>query len=99
MATKIFVGKLSYDTTEDTLKDFFAQYGEVSSVAIIKDRGTNMSKGFGFIEMSDLKSAQQAIKELDGKELDGRNIVVSAARERDERPRGNGGGGSFRRSW
>jgi cold-inducible RNA-binding protein len=97
MATKIFVGKLSYDTTENTLKDLFAQYGEVTSVAVIMDRATNQSKGFAFVEMSGIKEAQTAIKELDGKEVDGRNIAVSAAKERTDKPRGNAGG--FRRSW
>jgi cold-inducible RNA-binding protein len=97
MATKIFVGKLSYDTTENTLKDLFAQYGEVTSVAVIMDRATNQSKGFAFVEMSGIKEAQTAIKELDGKEVDGRNIAVSAAKERTDKPRSSAGG--FRRSW
>jgi RNA recognition motif-containing protein len=97
MATKIFVGKLSYDTVEQSLTDLFAQYGEVESVAIIMDRATNRSKGFAFVEMKDLKSAQQAIKELDGKELDGRAIAVSAAKEREDRPRAQTSG--YRRSW
>lgn len=97
MATKIFVGKLSYDTTEQTLNELFSEYGEVASVAVIIDRATNRSKGFAFIEMTDLKSAQTAIKELDNKEVDGRNIAVSAAKEREERaPRHNGG---YKRSW
>lgn len=96
MATKIFVGKLSYDTTEKTLTDLFGAYGEVASVAVIIDRATNRSKGFGFIEMTDLKSAQTAIKELDNKEVDGRAIAVSAAKEREDRPRTNSG---YKRSW
>lgn len=96
MAIKIFVGKISYDTTEDTLRDLFAQYGEVTSVAVIMDRATNQSKGFAFVEMSGIKEAQAAIKELDGKEVDGRNIAVSAAKERTDKPRSNAG---FRKSW
>lgn len=96
MAIKIFVGKISYDTTEDTLRDLFAQYGEVTSVAVIMDRATNQSKGFAFVEMSGIKEAQTAIKELDGKEVDGRNIAVSAAKERTDKPRSNAG---FRKSW
>jgi RNA recognition motif-containing protein len=96
MAIKIFVGKISYDTTEETLKDLFAQYGEVTSVAVIMDRATNQSKGFAFVEMSGIKEAQTAIKELDGKEVDGRNIAVSAAKERTDKPRSNAG---FRKSW
>lgn len=101
MATKIFIGKLSYDTTEKTINDLFAEYGEVSSVAVIMDRATNRSKGFAFVEMTDVKSAQNAIKELDGKEVDGRNIVVNAAKEREERPRHGGGNNNagYRRSW
>lgn len=96
MATKIFVGKLSYDTTEQTLTELFKQYGEVASVAVIMDRATNRSKGFAFIEMPDLKSAQTAIKELDGKEVDGRTIAVSAAKEREDKPRAQAG---YRKSW
>jgi RNA recognition motif-containing protein len=96
MATKIFVGKLSYDTTEKTLEELFGAYGEVASVAVIMDRATDRSKGFAFIEMTDLKSAQTAIKELDNKEVDGRNIAVSAAKEREDKPRNNAG---FKRSW
>lgn len=104
MATKIFVGRLSYDTTEKTLTELFAAYGDVASVAVIMDRATNQSKGFAFVEMPDVKSAQNAIKELDGKEVDGRQIVVNAAKEREERPRhnsggGGGNGGGYRRSW
>lgn len=96
MATKLFIGKLSFDTTEQTLTDLFAAYGEVASVAIILDRETNRSRGFGFVEMSDVKAAQTAIKELDGKDVDGRTIAVSAAKEREDKPRHNAG---FKRSW
>ena len=96
MVTKIFVGRLSYDTTEATLTELFAQYGEVASVAVIMDRSTNQSKGFAFVEMNDLKAAQTAIKELDGKDVDGRTIVVNAAKEREDKPRNNAG---FRKSW
>lgn len=96
MTTKIFVGKLSYDTVEQTVTDLFSQYGEVTSTALIMDRATNQSKGFAFVEMSDLKSAQKAIAELDGKTVDGRQIAVSAAKERVDKPRTNAG---FRKSW
>ncbi len=94
--TKIFVGKLSYDTTDQGLNDFFAPYGEVTSAVVIIDRATNKSKGFGFVEMSDLKSAQKAIAELNDKELDGRTVVVNAAKPRENKPRNQAG---FRRSW
>ncbi len=96
MATKIFVGKLSYDTTDATLRELFERYGEVASVAVVMDRSMNRSKGFAFIEMSDLKSAQTAIKELDSKEVDGRSIAVSAAKERAPQARTQAG---FKRSW
>lgn len=97
MATKIFIGKISYDTTEETLKELFAQYGEVVSVAVIMDRATNRSKGFAFVEMADAKAAQSAIKELNNKEVDGRNIAVSEAKEREDKPRNQGS--YSRRSW
>lgn len=96
MATKLFIGKLSYDTTEATLKELFANYGEVTSVAVILDRATNRSKGFAFVEMADDTAAQTAIKELNDKTVDGRAIAVSVAKEREERPRTEAG---TRRSW
>lgn len=96
MVTKIYVGKLSYNTTEKTLQELFGKYGDVASVSVIMDRVTNQSKGFAFVEMTDLKSAQAAIKELDGKDVDGRTIVVNAAKEREDKPRSQS---SFRRSW
>jgi RNA recognition motif-containing protein len=99
MATKIFVGKLSYDTSEKTLTDLFTEHGEVTSTAVIMDRSTNQSKGFAFIEMADVKAAQNAIKALDGKEVDGRNIVVSAAKEREDKPRHTNPSAGYRRSW
>jgi len=80
MSNKLYVGSLSYDTTEDALRDFFAQAGPVESVAIIIDKVTNRSKGFGFVEMSTEEGAQKAIDELNGKELEGRNIIVNEAR-------------------
>ncbi|HMT18967.1 MAG TPA: RNA-binding protein [Candidatus Saccharibacteria bacterium] len=93
MATKLFVGKLSYDTTNDSLQAAFAQHGNVISAQVITDRGTNQSKGFGFVEMEDQAAAQAAIVALDGKELDGRLIVVSIAKPREEQPRNNAGSG------
>ena len=92
MATKLFVGSLSWNTTDDQLKDFFAQAGTVISATVIFDRETNRSKGFGFVEMSSDDEAKAAIDQLNGKELDGRAIVVNEARPREERPRGGGGG-------
>jgi len=101
MATKLFVRSLSYNSTEASLEELFATIGKVVSVKIIIDRDTNRSKGFGFVEMSTDEEAQEAIKQLDGKELDGRAIAVSEARPRDDnRERrsfgGGNGGNSFR---
>jgi RNA recognition motif-containing protein len=94
MATKLFVGKLSFDTTNDSLQALFAQYGTVVSAQVVIDRGTNQSKGFGFVEMEDQEAAQAAINALDGKEFEGRTIVVNVARPREDRPQS--GGNNFR---
>jgi RNA recognition motif-containing protein len=96
MTTKLYVGKLSYDTTEAGLKDLFATYGEVVSAALIMDRATNRSKGFGFVELADDAAAQKAVADLDGKDFEGRTIVVNVAKPREESPRG---GNDFKRSW
>jgi RNA recognition motif-containing protein len=93
MAIKLFVGKLSYDTTDDSLKTKFAEYGTVVSVAVIKDRDSNQSKGFGFVELETQEEANAAIAALDGKEFEGRTIVVSVAKPREDRPQG---GNNFR---
>lgn len=87
MATKLFVGSLAWATTDDGLKDFFSAAGTVVSANVIVDRETNRSKGFGFVEMSSDEEAKKAVDELNGKDLDGRPIVVSEARPREERPR------------
>jgi len=87
MATKLFVGSLAWATNDDSLKAFFEQAGTVVSANVIIDRDTNRSKGFGFVEMSSDEEAQKAVKELDGKDLDGRAVVVNEARPREERPR------------
>ena len=93
MATKLFIGSLAWATTDDSLKDLFASVGTVVSASVIMDRETNRSKGFGFVEMSSDEEAKAAVDQLNGKDLDGRAIVVSEARPREERPRGGGGGG------
>ena len=91
MAMKLYVGGLAYSTTEDELKALFAEQGDVVSAVIIKDRDTGQSKGFGFVEMSELKDGQKAIQELNGKEVGGRSIVVNQARpQEDRRPSGGG---------
>lgn len=85
MASKLFVGSLAWATTDDSLRDFFATVGTVVSASVIFDRETNRSKGFGFVEMSSDDEAKAAIDQLNGKDLDGRPIVVSEARPRQPR--------------
>ncbi len=94
MATKLFVGRLSYSTTDDSLLAAFSQYGTVSSAQVIKDRDSGQSKGFAFVEFDDDAAAKAAIAGLDGKELDGRTIAVSEARPRENRENRSFGGGS-----
>lgn len=86
MTKKVYVGNLSFDTTEDALKDLFAKAGKIDSVSIIIDKFSGRSKGFAFIEMSSEEEAKKAIETLNGKELDGRNIVVDEAKPMAERP-------------
>ncbi len=85
MSTNLFVGSLPFSTTEDELKEHFAQAGTVTSVRIITDRDTGRSKGFGFVEMESDEDGQKAIEMFNGKELGGREIVVNVARPREER--------------
>ncbi|MFQ5412534.1 MAG: RNA recognition motif domain-containing protein [Phycisphaerae bacterium] len=89
---KLYVGNLSYRTDESALEQAFSEFGAVSSVAVIKDRYSGESKGFGFVEMNDDSEAQAAIEGLNGKDLDGRSLKVNEARPREPR-RGGGGGG------
>lgn len=96
MATKLFVGGLSWGTTEDGLRAAFAQVGTVASATVITDKYTGKSKGFGFVEMSSDEEAQKAMQELNGKELDGRTIVVNEARPMQPRENRGGGGGGYR---
>jgi len=84
MNKRLYVGGIPYSSTEETLKDAFAQAGEVTSVRIILDRMTGRSRGFGFVEMSTEEEAQKAIDMWDGKDFDGRTLVVNEARS-DER--------------
>ncbi len=97
--TKLYVGNLPFSFSDDTLKDLFASYGNVLSSSVIKDRNTGRSKGFGFVELDDDGMAQTAITELSGKDVEGRNLVVSVARPMEERPQRSfgGGNGGFRR--
>ncbi|MDD5627125.1 MAG: RNA-binding protein [Patescibacteria group bacterium] len=93
MAKKLYVGGLSYNTTEETLKDFFSQAGAVESAMIITDKMSGRSKGFGFVEMASDEDAQKAIETLNGQELDGRSLRIDEARPMSDRPRRSGGGG------
>ena len=85
MGKRLFVGSLPYKITEDEMKDFFAQVGEVVSVRIITDRDTGRSKGFGFVEMADDAAGDKAIAELNNKELAGRPITISEAKPQQPR--------------
>lgn len=82
----IYVGNLSYGTTEDDLRELFGQFGEIAKANIIKDRETGRSKGFGFVEMENDAEAQQAIEELEGADHQGRNLRVNEARPREQKP-------------
>jgi len=97
MAKKLYVGNLSYSTTESILSELFGTIGEVASVNLITDRMSGRSKGFAFVEMAEESAAEQAIAELNGKEMDGRTIKVAEARPRRERGDSWGGGGGGRR--
>ncbi len=87
MSKKLYVGNLAFQTSEDGLQSAFEDYGNVVSVAIITDRDTGRSRGFGFVEMDSAEDAAEAIRQLDGRDLDGRNLRVNEAQERQR----NGG--------
>ena len=93
MATKLYVGNLSFQTTEGDLQRLFETAGRVVSCSIIMDKFTNKSRGFGFVEMGSQEEATKAINDFNGKDLDGRTLTVNEAKPREERPRGNFGGG------
>lgn len=92
----IYVSNLSFNIQDEDLKEFFTPYGQVTSSKIINDRETGRSRGFGFVEMSDDAASKKAIAELDGAEVDGRNIKVMEAKPKTDRPSGNGGFGGGR---
>lgn len=92
MDVKLYVGNLSYDTTEEDLRQMFSGAGTVVSVALIKDRDSGRSKGFAFVEMSSQNEAEEAIKQFNGKSLGNREIKVNIARPKEERPMGGGYG-------
>jgi RNA recognition motif-containing protein len=94
----IYISNLSFNVTDDDLRDYFAEYGEVSSAKVIMDKFTGKSRGFAFVEMSDDEAAKKAIEELDGATVDGRTIGVSVAKPREDRAGSTkGGSGSFQR--
>ncbi len=100
MEAKLYVGNLSYDTTEEQLRELFAQAGTVNEVALIKDRDTGSSKGFAFVTMSTQDEAKKAIEQFNGSSLGNRQLTVNVARPREERSGGgynsNRGGGGYR---
>jgi cold-inducible RNA-binding protein len=109
MAKKLFVGGLSWDTTDDGLRQAFAQYGEITEAKVITDRDTGRSRGFGFVTFTEDESAKTAISKMDGTTLDGKTIKVNEAQEKAPRPGGGGrsgggfgggrGGGGGRNRW
>lgn len=92
----IFVGNLSFSSTEDTIRGLFERYGSVNSARIMTDRETGRSRGFGFVEMENEQEADQAIQALNGSTVDGRAINVNEARPKPDRGFGGGGGGGHR---
>ena len=99
MGKKLYVGNLAFDVTNKDLEDAFTPIGACDSVAVVTDRATGQSRGFGFVEMSSAGDAQRAIQQLDGTEIKGRAIRVSEAREREGRGGGGHGGGGGRGGW
>ncbi len=93
MSTKLFVGNLSFNTTENDLQDAFAAHGTVLETNLMVDRVSGRPRGFGFVTMSTQEEAQKAIAALNGAAVDGRNLTVNEARPREERTGGGGGGG------
>jgi cold-inducible RNA-binding protein len=95
MSTKLFVGNLSFNTTENDLQDAFAAHGTVVEANLMMDRMSGKPRGFGFVTMSTPEEAQKAIDALNGASLDGRNLTVNIARPREDRPAGGGGGRGY----
>src|SRR6267378_3466618 len=96
MSTKLFVGNLSFNTTENALHDAFAAHGTVVEADLVVDRVTGRPRGFAFVTMSSPEEAQRAIEAMNGASLDGRNLTVNIARPKEERPSGGGGRGPRR---
>src|SRR5579884_3751011 len=92
MSTRLYIGNLSYNTTENQLQDIFSQFGTVTEVDLIMDKFSGRPRGFGFITMESKEAATAAVQELNGKNIDGRDLTVNEARPRDERPSAPRGG-------
>jgi RNA recognition motif-containing protein len=99
MSNKLFVGNLSFDTTENDLQDAFAAHGTVTETNLMMDRMSGRPRGFGFVTMSTPEEAQKAIEALNGAQLGGRTLTVNVARPREDRPPGGGGGRGPRREF
>ena len=95
MATKLFVGNLSFNATQEQIRDLFAAHGTVTDVDIIKDKFSGRPRGFGFVTMETKEAAEAAIKAINGKDIDGRALTVNEARPREDRPPRSGGGGGY----
>ena len=95
MSNKLFVGNISFNTTENDLQDAFAAHGTVLEANLMVDRATGRPRGFGFVTMSTPEEAQKAIAAMNGASIDGRNLTVNEARPREERSGGGGGGGGY----
>jgi cold-inducible RNA-binding protein len=99
MSSRLFVGNLSFNTTENDLQDAFAAFGTVTEASLMIDKMSGRPRGFAFVTMGSSEEAQKAIDALNGKEMDGRALTVNIARPREERSGGGGGGGGGRRQY
>ena len=97
MGSKLYVGNLSFDTTDQELEQAFSEHGEVVSATVVRDRDTDRSRGFGFVEFAQDEDAQKAKEAMNGKELGGRTLKVDEANPQRERSRSSSGGGGFKR--
>lgn len=99
MVSKLYVGNLSFDTTDQDLEKSFSEFGEVASATVVKDRDTNRSKGFGFVEYVQAADAKKAMDAMNGKDLNGRSLKVDEARPPKDRNRSSGGYNNRERRW
>ncbi|MDR1191111.1 MAG: RNA-binding protein [Verrucomicrobiales bacterium] len=95
MGTKLYVGNISYQTTDADLQDLFAPFGTVTEIDVIMDKFTNRPRGFAFVTMSSEEEAKRAVEGTNGKDFDGRSLTVNEARAKEDRPARSGGGGGF----